>query len=194
MKDFAKIKDPRNPNKITHKKTVLMMYGLFMFVFRLSSRREGNLELTRPCFSQKLRELFPEIDTVPHADTIARLLERIDPKEIEKIHISLITDLIKQKKFKKLLIQGCLPISIDGTQKLTRDGLLNNESWLERQFGDESNEQNQQYVYVIEANITLQNNLTIPLLTEYLFTDVNVDENEGYQLKAGQFCTKNNQR
>jgi len=33
----------------------------------------------------------------------------------------------RKKKFKKLLIHGCVPITVDGTQKLYRDGLLQDE-------------------------------------------------------------------
>ena len=40
----------------------------------------------------------------------------------------------------------------------------------------------QQYIYVIEANLTFQNGLTIPLATEFLYRDNNqLDEPEGKQ-------------
>ena len=124
IRQFSKIKDPRNTKSIKHKLTVLILFGLFTFVFCLSSRREMNRELTAPVLFEHLQKIFPEIDSIPHADTLARLLERIDPKSIEAVHISLIRDLIKKKKFKKLLINGCLPVTIDGVQKLYRAGLL----------------------------------------------------------------------
>jgi len=96
-----------------------------MFVFRINSRREANKTLSRAYIAQKLRELFPEFDTIPHADTLASFLEQTEPLDLEKVNISLINELIRKKKFKKLLIQGHLPISIDATQKLVRDGVLN---------------------------------------------------------------------
>ena len=64
-----------------------MMYGLFLFVFRIASRREMNKEMTCPAIAHALRNIFPEMDSIPHADTIARLLERIDVAKIEAIHI-----------------------------------------------------------------------------------------------------------
>lgn len=145
-----------------------MMLGLFAFIFRLSSRREMNRELTGPVIVDHLKKIFPEIDSIPHADTLARLLEKINPHSIEAIHISLIRDLIKKKKFRKPLIHGCLPITIDGTQKLTRDGLLQDSPWCERLVGHPEKGNKQQYIYAVEANITLKNGLTIPLMTEYL--------------------------
>lgn len=173
IKRFSKIRDPRNANSVKHKLTVLMLFGLFSFIFHLSSRREMNRELTGPVIFEHLRKLFPEIDSIPHADTLARLLERINPKEIETIHINLIRDLIKKKKFKKLLLNGCLPITIDGTQKFYRDGLSHDTHYCERVVGNPEDNNKQQYVYTIEANITFRNGLTIPLMTEFLYRENN---------------------
>lgn len=159
-----------------------MIFGLFSFIFRLSSRREMNRELTGPVIFENLKKIFSDIETIPHADTLARILENIGPREIERVHISMIKDLIKKKKFQKLLVQGCIPISIDGTQKLYRQGLLQNEQWCERKVGNSESEDKQQYIYVLEADITLKNGLIIPLMTEYLYRDNNkMDEDEGKQ-------------
>lgn len=166
LRKFSKIKDYRNQKKIKHKVTTLLMFGLFSFIFRLGSCREMNRELTSPVIFDNLKKIFPELETIPHADTLARLLKKMNPLEIEKANIQLIKDLIKKKKFKKLLIDGRLPITIDGTQKLFRDGLLNDGRWCERSVGKGNDKQ--QYIYIIEANITFKNGLTIPLMTEYL--------------------------
>lgn len=170
---FSRIKDPRKANSVKHKLVTLMIFGLLAFVFRLSSRREMNRELTGAMINSNMRKIFPDLDSIPHADTLARLLQNINPKDIESAHVELIRSLINQKKFSKLLINGCLPISIDGTQKLYRDALLNDEKWCERAVGNPEENSTQQYIYVIEANITLPNGLNVPLLTEYLYRDNN---------------------
>lgn len=54
-----------------------MLYGLLMFVFRFSSRREVNREMTRPLFEQNLKYFFPELETLPHSDTLFRVLKKI---------------------------------------------------------------------------------------------------------------------
>jgi len=133
IRQFAKIPDYRNPKGLTHKTTVLMMFGLFAFIFKMKSRREMNREMGGACIFESLKKIFPEVDSLPHADTLFRFLEKTDPQEIENIHISLVKDLIRNKKFKKLLINGCIPIAIDGTQKLYRDNLWHDEKWCERQ-------------------------------------------------------------
>ena len=173
IRKFSKISDVRRAKSVKHKNTVLMMFGLFAFIFRLSSRREMNRELTGPVIFENLLNLFPELISIPHADTLARFLETVNPKDIEAIHIILIRDLINKKKFTNMLIYDCLPITIDGTQKLYRDGLLQDPQWCERVVGPPEAEKKQQYVYVLEANITLKNGLTIPLMTEYLYRETN---------------------
>ncbi len=48
------------------------------------------------------------LDSIPHADTLAHMLENIDIMKIEEVHISLVKELIHKKKFQKLLINGSI--------------------------------------------------------------------------------------
>ena len=172
---FQKVPDPRNPNKIKHKIAVLMMSALMLFVFRFGSRKAINKELAKPQFHENMKALFPEFDSIPHGDTVARLLERIEFSNIEDIHVAMIKKLISQKKFKNMLILGNLPISIDGVHKLSRNGELQGVEWLERTIKSPDGKITQQYVAILEANITLQNGLTIPLFSEFLHYDGNMN-------------------
>jgi len=63
LKRLSKIKDTRNPKKIKHKLTVLLIYGILCFAFQMTSRRESTREMTRPMFMANLRRLFPELAT-----------------------------------------------------------------------------------------------------------------------------------
>ena len=47
-----------------------------MYIFRLSSRRKANKELSAPFIADKIKEIFPEFESIPHADTLARFLEK----------------------------------------------------------------------------------------------------------------------
>ena len=107
LRRFSKIADPRNPKKLKHQLTVLMIYGILVFVFHYSSRRAANREITRPMFEENLRHLFPELEGLPHSDTLFRLLCRIDVSMIEQAHIELIIHLIRNKKFTRYLINNC---------------------------------------------------------------------------------------
>ncbi|MBK7956470.1 MAG: transposase family protein [Candidatus Accumulibacter sp.] len=164
---LEQIPDPRDPRKRRHKLTALLLYGLLMFVFQFSSRRETNREISRPQFMTTLQLLFPEIDTLPHADTLFRLLRDIDLEHLEQAHVDLIKRLIRGKSFRRYLINRCYPIAIDGSQKLAGDTLWA-EELLQRTVGKEETRHTQYFVYLLEASLAFHNGLVIPLLSEFL--------------------------
>ncbi|EDN67945.1 hypothetical protein BGP_3124 [Beggiatoa sp. PS] len=167
LEDFSKIPDPRRAKSVKHQLTVVLLYGLLSCLFQMASRREANRDMSRPAFLQALQGLFPELETLPHGDTLARVLERIEPQKLEESFIRLLRRYIRHKKFKRHLINKCYPIAIDGTQKLVRDGELG-EEWLERHIKTKDGEKVQQYIYVLEANFVFKNGLTIPIMSEFL--------------------------
>jgi DDE_Tnp_1-associated len=164
LKELSKIPDPRQPKKVKHKLTVVLL----SFVFQMASRREANRELSRPAFLAPLQALFPELESLPHADTLHRLLQEIDVQFWEDRHVELLRRWIRNKKFRRYLISQCYPIAIDGTQKLVRNGQWQAEQWLERRREGAEGEHVQQYVYVLEANRVFHNGVTLPLLSEFL--------------------------
>jgi len=96
-----------------------------------------------------------------------RLLARIDVNEIEGALIDLVRRLIRNKKFRRYLVDNCYPIAIDGTQKFVGD-VLWSEECLEREVKKGNVTQKQYYVYVLEANLAFHGGMTIPLMTEFL--------------------------
>ena len=167
LRRLAKIPDPRNPKKIKHKLTSLMLYGILGFVLQVASRREANRELTRPVFRENLLALFPDLQSIPHHDTLMRLLDRIDVEQIQEAQLELLRTLMRKRKFQRLLVEGCYPIAIDGTQKFATYTLWD-ERYLQRQVGDEKARRIQYYVYVLEADLAFRDGMTIPLMSEFL--------------------------
>jgi hypothetical protein len=168
LKRLSKIKDTRQTKKIKHSLTVLMLYGIFMFVHNMSSLRNANKEISSAIFFENMKAIFPEFETMPHADTLGRLLETIDVNEIEKSMLDLFEHLATNKKFRNNLINKRYVIAIDGTQKFKRDEKWSKEC-LSRHVGAEKKEQ--YYVYVLEAVIILDNGMTLPLMSEFLDSD-----------------------
>jgi hypothetical protein len=164
---LSKIPDPRNPKKTKHKLTVLLIYGILVFVLQMSSSREANREMTRPVFWENLKLLFPELEKAPHHDTLKRLLWEIDVGQIEGAQIEMIRAWIRKKKFRRYLIGNCYPIAIDGTQKLARDWLWDEEC-LQRTFNKEEDPHTQYYVYVLQASLAFRDGMSIPLMSEFL--------------------------
>jgi len=167
LKRLSRIDDPRNSKKLKHKLAVVMIYGILTFVFHMASRREANREMTRPVFMDNLKKFFPELEDLPHNDTLMRLLARIDVNEIENALIDLVRKLIRNKKFVRYLVDNCYPIAIDGTQKCVRH-VLWSEECLEREVKKGDDTQTQYYVYVLEANLSFHSGMTIPLMSEFL--------------------------
>ncbi len=163
---LSRIKDPRQPWKIKHKITVLMVYGILLFVYHTGSRRDANKNMSKPIFWGNVKAMFPEFDSMPHADTLARLLERINVEEIQECLVELLQDLMRKKKFKNYLINKRYLIAVDGTQKFFRDYQWEPEA-LKRHVGGEARIP-QYYVYALESVLILDNGIVLPILTEIL--------------------------
>lgn len=175
LKRFSQIEDPRQPIKAKHKLTVILIYGILTFVFQCTSRREANRTLTRAMFKENLYLLFPDLESIPHHDTVNRLLCDIDVNQIEAALLDVVRGFIRNKKFRRYLIANCYPIAVDGSQKLVRDSQWCIET-LQREIKKGDDTANQHYVYVLEANLAFRNGMTIPLMSEFLsYPDGNVE-------------------
>lgn len=166
LNKLSRIKDPRNPRKIKHKMTALMMYGILVFVYQTGSRREANKKMSRPIFWSNVKAMFPELETMPHADTLARLLEKINVEEIQECLVELLKDLMRRKKFRNHLINNRYLIAVDGSQKFFRSYSWEDKA-LKRHVGGEARIA-QYYVYVLEAVLVLDNGAVLPVWSEIL--------------------------
>jgi hypothetical protein len=92
LKELSKIPDPRQPKKVKHKLTVVLLDGVLSFVLPMASRREANRELSRPAFTPTLQAL-------------------------EETPVELLRRWIRTKRFRRSLISQCYPSTLDGTQK-----------------------------------------------------------------------------
>lgn len=179
LKRLSKINDPRQPKKLKHSLTVLMLYGILMFVYQQSSLRNANREMSTAIFFKNMQAMFPDFETMPHADTLGRLLERLKVEEIEESMLKLFEHLVKKKKFRNYLINKRYVIAIDGSQKFMRTEPWTKEP-LVRHVGKDK--QAQYYVYVIEAVVIFENGITLPLMSEFLnneeYRDVSSDKQD----------------
>ena len=166
LKNLANIKDPRNPRKTEHKFNMLMLYGIFSFVFNRSSRRAVDSSMSA-VFMENMKNFFPELDTLPHSCTLARLLEDIDPMEIELITIKMVKKLISDKKLVNYMVNNKYVIAIDGVHKFTREFEWCKNSLVKHKTGQPEGV-NQYYANALEASLVLPEGLTIPLMTEFM--------------------------
>lgn len=178
LKQLSKIKDLRQVKKCKHKLRVILFFGILSALFQMTSRREANRKMSRACFLETLQGLFPEFESCPHADTLNRLLSQIDPEAIASAHIDLIKQFTRKKKFRRFLVSKQYMIAIDGTQKLSREGVIWGDDWLERTHQSKQGETTRQYVYVLEANLVFSNGVSIPLMSEFLSMSKGDNERE----------------
>ena len=160
----------RQPIKVKHSITVLTLYGILIFIYQLTSRREANREITEPIFFDNLKSIFPELVTMPHADTLARLLARIDLEMLSDEASNLINRFIRKKKFKNILINKGYLIAIDGTGKISRDRKWSKEC-LEKKVGktvEGKEDKKKYYAYVVEACLIFAGGLVLPFESEFL--------------------------
>jgi len=166
LRKLARIPDPRNPRKIKHQITVMMLYGILMFVFQMSSRRETNREMTTPQLLENLQAVFPELKDMPHQITLCRLLEKMEVEQIEILYIDMLKRLIRKKTFKNLLYKKQYLVAVDGTQKYVMNECFD-ERYLRRKVQGKDGEY-QYYAYVLEAVLLFSNGMVLPLLSEFL--------------------------
>ena len=164
---FAKIEDPRRPGSVRHKATVVLTFALLMAVYQIGSRREANRELSAPTFWENLRAVFPELDTVPHADTVARFLEEIPAEDLVEVLLATIRHLMRGKKLGAWLVREGYVVAIDGTQKWTTDQPFAPQALHQRQGADGVRYK----VYVLEAVLVGPHGVSLPLLFEFCEND-----------------------
>ena len=70
--------------------------------------------MTKSILWGNLGTIFPELESIPHADTLARLSEKIDVNEIQSCLVQLLKDLMRKKKFKGYLRNNKYLIAVDG--------------------------------------------------------------------------------
>lgn len=170
---FARIRDPRRPGSVRHGLTVLLTYGVMLFAFEMASRREANRELSRPGLWEALGVAFPELDSIPHADTLARVLERIEPEAIEEVLMARMRALLRRRKLQALMVEQGYVIAFDGTQLWKRTTPFAPEA-LHAQHGDEV----RYSAYVLKAVVVCPEGVTLPIGAEFCENVVVSDEGE----------------
>ncbi len=159
---FARIPDPRRPGSVRHQITVLLVYGVLLFAFAMESRRQANRELSRPGLWAALRVAFPELDSVPHADTLARLLEKIEPGDIEAVLMARMRALLRRQKLQALLVEREYVVAVDGEKLWQRTQAFAPEA---QHRGE--NDEARYAVYVVKAALCCPEGVTLPLAAEF---------------------------
>ena len=179
---MARIPDLRRPGSVRHRIPVLLFYGLLLFAFQYASRREANREATSPTLAQALQEVFPDLDSIPHFDTVERLLRGIPDDTWEDLLRDRIETLLRKHTVRQYLVSHAWVVAVDGTQKFARHQPFADEA-LRQQISETDTRFR---VYVLEAVLVAANGFALPLLTEFAENAPNAppDTKQDCELKA----------
>ena len=120
---FAKlthIPDLRRAGSVRRPITVVLFYGLLVFVFQYASRREANRNATSPPLFAALHQVFPDITSIPHFDTVERLLRTIPAETWEDVLRDRVTTFLRKHGVHQYLVQHRWVIVVDGSEKFAR--------------------------------------------------------------------------
>ena len=174
---FSEVEDLRMLRKTKHSLPALVLYGIIMFMSHTTSRREANREIGGSEAAELIKILVPGFESMPHADTLARLLEVIDPDTMEEQYAELVRGFVKSDLF-KAMNPGQIIVLADGTMKFVRDYCWD-ERALSRNAGDPEKEK--YYAYMMESVLILENGMVLPLLTETMENGERLDGGKAKQ-------------
>lgn len=195
IKWLGKISDPRNPNLIIYRLELLLLLGIFLFLFKIESRRNIHFKLATEEFKENLLKWLKlegvsqeEISRVAHGDTVEYAMERVSPYELARLRSEMIQRLIRMRTLEKFrLFNKYYMIALDSTWEFKFRG-KHCDSCLRRKVGEDK-EGKPIYVYyhaVLEAKLVTDNGFAFSVATEFI-ENIEIDENENFE-KQKQDC------
>lgn len=175
--------DPRDRDRITYPVRFLVWTGLLMFLFLLRARRRLRHDLNSEYGLANLNRLArTDLETLPHPDTPAYLLERLRVEALAGVLVRMVRQLIRSRVLQRFRLLGrWYLVAIDGT------GFL---SFTKRHCEHcltctLSNGQTLYYHPVLEAKLICWNGLVFSIGTEFICNSDGADKQD-CELKAFQ--------
>jgi len=195
VKWLGNISDPRFPEMIIYRSELLILVGIFLFMFKLGSRRNINFQLSKRELRENLTNWLKmegvkqkEIDRLAHGDTLEYLLKRVNPRCFSLVITAMINRLIRMRALDKFRLFGQdYLIAIDSTWELTFKS-PHCEHCLRRKVGTDKSGQ-PVYVYyhpVLEAKLVTEGGLAFSVATEFI-ENIEFNEDDSFE-KQKQDC------
>lgn len=178
---FGKTADPRDQRYITYSNTVMLGQMYFKGIAGISSMQGMTQAFNSRRVSENLTGLMgcTRMEYLPHHVTENEYLERLAPKELEKVIHQMVYGLLRRRSFEEARYKKRWMIIVDGTQIYSGDRRINGNC-LERRFekGTE-NERVNYHLDVLEAKIYLGNGILCSIGSEF------IENGEEYRKKYG---------
>jgi len=163
------IPDFRDKNRIDYSLSLLFWVGVFLFLFKIKSRRNIKFVLNSSEFMKNLNYLIKfssDFNTLPHGDTLNYLLKGIPSKYIAALRTEMVRALIRKKCFvNDRLLGKYYLIVIDGTWMWSFNK-RHCKHCLTRSTAKEG-----EYIYyhpVLEAKLITFDGMALSIATEFI--------------------------
>jgi hypothetical protein len=163
---LADVPDPRpRPAACTYSMQEIIMLALLMFCCQCGSRRKLDAERVSREFVLNFQTLLGDDEAAAtSADNMNHVLERVGPRELEKLAVRFTKALNRKKVLRKFKCDGMLVVAVDGTQMKTFKE-RHCPNCLTREL---SNGNVQYYHYVLAAKIVTPVGLILPAAFEFV--------------------------
>ena len=183
LSKLARIDDYRDTRKIIHSVETLMFYGILMFLCNIGSCRESNRQLGGEDSFMRLQQIFPELATVPHADTLKRFLSATDTEIIQSYYEEMLAGFLKSGAFRRLN-PGRFLVFVDGSGKFSRH--YNWDSHALSRHEDDPDKATF-HAYMLDSFLMLENGMVLPLITEQVSNGPNGHGSNKQDCEQGAF-------
>lgn len=163
---LEKVPDPRvRREACTYTLRQILMLALIMLCCQCPSRRRLDRKVATEQFEANYRILLgDDAAAVTCADNMDRVLQQVDPQELEKLAAGCTKALNRRKVLRKLRSYGLLVVAVDGTEICSATKPCA-EGWLTRSLSDGST---QYYRSVLAAKVVTAIGLILPVAFEFI--------------------------
>lgn len=171
---LSQVLDPRHQSYIDYENQVILFTRILGAVFKIESMRGISTTLNRTvCISNigRILGLDKDLNELPHWKTINDYLEKLNPKELEKIIPQLVYRITRMRSFENSRIRGKYwHVVVDATHLYT---FLERhcEHCLMKEFKNKTTGKivrREYYHMVLEAKLVILGNVVISIATEFV--------------------------
>ena len=176
---FAKVPDPRNPQKIIYPLASLLCAGVLMFLFRLKARRQIGLLLRNAPSIDTFHILFG-VKRFPHGDTLEATFSNLEVDQIQGVVSGMTETLIRKKVLYGYRLWGLyFTVVIDGTGTIRF-----RQRHCPYCLTQTRNGKTCYYHNVLEAKLVTPNGFAFSLMSEFIENSGEKTTKQDCELKA----------
>lgn len=168
--ELGDVKDPRKKNYIDYESEELLYAIILKNVSTIESMRQMTEWFNEEnCIANLGKLLERKVENIAHYDTINNFLERLEPKELDKIRVKMIKRLIRSKTFYSArMLDKLWMVIVDGTG-LYHFKEKHCDNCLVKEITDKEGKKKKLYYHnVLEAKIVFSNKIIVSLGTEFI--------------------------